>query len=80
MGAFATRLRELRQAAGLTQKQLAEKSGLHQRSISHYEQGLVDPSLPAAQAIAAALGVTVLAFDEPAKPIRPARRGRPRKS
>lgn len=42
------RLKAARQAAGLTQAQLAEQSGLHQQTISHIECGRIKaPSWPA---------------------------------
>lgn len=33
------KLKEKRQAAGLTQSQLAEKTGINVRTLQHYEQG-----------------------------------------
>lgn len=33
------KLKEKRQAAGLSQSQLAEKTGINVRTIQHYEQG-----------------------------------------
>lgn len=33
------KLKEMRQAAGLSQSQLAEKTGLNVRTLQHYEQG-----------------------------------------
>lgn len=33
------KLKEMRQAKGLSQSQLAEKTGLNIRTIQHYEQG-----------------------------------------
>ena len=33
------KLKELRRARGLTQAQLAEKSGIKARTLQHYEQG-----------------------------------------
>ena len=39
------RLKELRLAMGLTQKQVAEKLELSTRAYSHYEQGDREPSL-----------------------------------
>lgn len=35
-------LKEIRQQAGLSQSQLAEKSGVNVRMIQHYEQGAKD--------------------------------------
>lgn len=51
------RLRALRQAAGLTQAQLAEKAGLDQSFISRLEQSKTDVSVTNMLAIAGALGV-----------------------
>lgn len=33
------KLKEMRQAAGLSQSQLAEKTGINVRTLQHYEQG-----------------------------------------
>lgn len=33
------KLKELREAAGMTQRELSEKSGVNVRMIQHYEQG-----------------------------------------
>lgn len=41
---FGTTLKELRQSAGLTQKQLAEKLWLSKATVSYYEQSLRYPS------------------------------------
>jgi transcriptional regulator with XRE-family HTH domain len=51
------RIRELREAKGLTQWQLAQATGLWPARISEYETGNREPPLVAAQAIAAALEV-----------------------
>lgn len=77
---FRLRLRELREAAGLTQKQLAEKTGLSQGAISGLEQGANGPTLENAQTLAAALGVEVTAFSEDPASTAPRKPGRPRKS
>lgn len=53
-------LRRLRKAAGLTQKQLAEASGVHARQIQRVESGdsaAANLTLQNALALAAALGV-----------------------
>ena len=78
---FALRLRELRQAAGMTQPELAEKSGLSKAGIADLEQGRREPSWSTVLKLAEALGVTCLAFTEPpsAKKSARRRRGRPRK-
>jgi transcriptional regulator with XRE-family HTH domain len=59
---FAGRLKELRQAAGLTQQRLAERAGFHGFTVAKLEQGLQEPSWPTVLALAGALGVGVEAF------------------
>lgn len=56
------KLKELRKAAGLTQAALADVSGVEVASIRCYEQGRRFPTFQQIARIAAALGVTVLAF------------------
>lgn len=56
---FRDRLKELRQAAGLTQAALAEKSGVPLSTIRDYEQSKRDPGLPTAKKLAVALGVSL---------------------
>jgi putative transcriptional regulator len=76
--AFAVRLKALREAAGLSQAQLAERAGLHLGAIFKLEQGRREPTWATVQTLAKALGVTCLAFaDEPpaAAPARKAKRG-----
>lgn len=53
------RIRELREAAGLTRKQLAEMSGVSEKCIYKYEKGLRGPWLPYVVDIARALGCKV---------------------
>src|SRR4051794_26422612 len=78
---FAGRLKELREAAGLTQKQLAEKAGMGQRTVSALEQGLSDPIWSTAIALAKALGADLRAFlEEPSGPPADPKRGRPPKA
>jgi transcriptional regulator with XRE-family HTH domain len=62
--AFHTLLKRLREEAGLTQAELSERSGLSQTGISDLEQGLNQPTLKTAQALAKALGVNCTAFDD----------------
>jgi putative transcriptional regulator len=86
---FAYRLKGLREAAGLTQKQLAEKAGVALRTVSSLEQALYEPVWSTVLALAEALGVGVQAFvvqrddqrgSAVAPPPPPKRgRGRPRK-
>lgn len=44
-------LRKIREAAGMTQEQLAEKVGVIRQTISNIECGLALPSVPTAKAI-----------------------------
>jgi transcriptional regulator with XRE-family HTH domain len=91
---FGMRLKELREAAGLTQPALAKKAGLSKGGVADLEQGRREPSWATVQDLAAALGVDCTAFTQapaeraPARPGRPAKpkeekpkrpRGRPRK-
>jgi transcriptional regulator with XRE-family HTH domain len=66
---FARRLKALREAAGLTQEQLAEAAGLNRYGLAKLEQGVGQPHWPTVLALAKALGVSVAAFageEEPA--------------
>lgn len=61
-----SRLRELRKAAGLTQAELARRTGIHRPNIARVEAGRHTPSLDTLARIAAAIGVPatrVLAAD-----------------
>lgn len=59
---FAANLRRLRQDAGLTQMQLANRSDLPHSVISRYERAQRDPQLAAIAAIARGLGVAAAAL------------------
>lgn len=78
---FGARLRELREAAGLTQKGLAEAAGVSQPAVGHWETGQRSPGLTEALKLAAALGVQVehLLAAPTVPPAAPRGRGRPRK-
>lgn len=79
-------LKELREAAGWSQKQLAEASGLSQQAIAHWEIGDREPSATNLFALCRALRVSCERFategpppDEPtpAKPVgRPKDKGK----
>ena len=57
---IAERVRQLREKKGMTQKQLAEASGITQASMSRIESGIVkQPRHEALKGLAVALGVTV---------------------
>jgi transcriptional regulator with XRE-family HTH domain len=82
MGAewFPARLRELREAAGLTQHDLAKKIGVHVDAVARWEQGRREPSWTTVLALAGALGVDCTAFTTPpTEGAEPRGRGRPRK-
>ena|ERR1017187_8075112 len=77
--AFNARLRELREAAGLSQAELAERAGLSKGGIADLEQDRNRPTWDSVQKLAAALGVSCEAFNEPAESDEKRERGRPRK-
>lgn len=54
---LAAKLAEARDKVGLTQKQLAEKTGIYQADISKIERGLANPSVGTLQRLADGMGV-----------------------
>lgn len=80
--AFGVRLRQLREAAGLSQEALAERAGMHRFGVAKLERGEREPAWATVRALARALGVGCSAFEnggeETAEPSRP--RGRPTKT
>jgi transcriptional regulator with XRE-family HTH domain len=64
--AFPARLKETRQARGLTRDQLAVAAGTSSASIAKLEVGERAPSLALAWKLAKALGVTVDELCQPA--------------
>lgn len=63
---FGGRLRELREARGLTRKELATRAGLRSEAgIRNLEQGVRAPSWPTVIALCQALGVTCEEFMKP---------------
>src|SRR5262245_38633744 len=76
---FAGRLRELRQAAGLTQQQLANRAGLKLGGVRNLEQGRTYPEWPSVLALCAAMGVSCEAFQQPPVERESPGRGRPPK-
>jgi len=77
---FGPRLKELRERAGMSQKALADKAGISQSAIAHWEQGLREPSWSNVLALASALGVDCLAFQQPPAVVPEPKRGRPKKA
>lgn len=70
--AFGQRVRELRNASGMTQEDLSERCGLFRTYMSRIETGRANPTLTMIQALANSLGVPVVALFEStnAKPIK----------
>jgi transcriptional regulator with XRE-family HTH domain len=62
MTTFAEKIKQLREAAGLTQAQLALGAGLSLGIVRDYEQGKKEPTLRSAFKLAEALGVSCEAF------------------
>jgi transcriptional regulator with XRE-family HTH domain len=80
---FADRLRALREGAGLSQYELARRTGLSKQTLSQLERER-EPSWGTARLLAKALGVSLTAFEigevELPELAPPAPRGRPRKA
>jgi transcriptional regulator with XRE-family HTH domain len=76
---FPGRLRELREAAGLTQAQLAEKVGVGRDAVARWEAGVREPGWSYVLALGEALGVDCTAFTVKPEDAPPHGPGRPRK-
>jgi len=74
--------KSLRESAGITQQELADRARMHKLGVAKLEQGLREPTWATVQSLAKALGVTVLDFvvEGGETEARPAQRGRPRKA
>ena len=57
---YGMRIKELREAAGMTQIELSEKSGVSQEHISRLENGRHNINTKTADKLAAALGVRLI--------------------
>ncbi|HTU21622.1 MAG TPA: helix-turn-helix transcriptional regulator [Gemmataceae bacterium] len=66
---FADRLRELREAAGLSQYALAKQADISKQAVSSLELGEREPTWATVQALAKALGVDCMAFQTEARKI-----------
>src|SRR5271166_2904887 len=77
---FAGRLRELREQAGLSRQELADKAGLKIGGIRDLEQGRRSPVWETVVALCKALGVGCDAFTQEPAEQTPAKPGRPRKA
>lgn len=81
MATFADVLRKLREKAGLTQQELADKAGMPVGSLRNHEQGQRLPSWAAVVKLARALGVPTDSFadcDEVAADEEPATKKKPK--
>jgi transcriptional regulator with XRE-family HTH domain len=56
---LAMRLKRLRERAGLSQPQLAQRAGVPLSTLRGWEQGRREPSLGAAAKLARAMGITL---------------------
>ena len=65
---LARRLRELREAAHLTQFELAVRAGVQPMTVSKIERLQMSPTWPTVRKLAEALGVTPDAFLPPKRP------------
>src|SRR5262245_11064395 len=78
---FGARLRALREGAGLTQKQLAEKAAWHPMTLAKLGRGVQEPAWPLVLALSRALAVSCEAFVPVAEAELPEpARGRPAKA
>jgi transcriptional regulator with XRE-family HTH domain len=57
-GAFGRNLRRAREQAGLTQEEVAERSGVHSTEISRMERGMRDPRVSTLERLAKALEIS----------------------
>lgn len=64
MESFGERLKRLRVEAGLTQMELAKKSGIAQKSISNWEMNDKEPKISSLRKLCKALGVPSSTFVE----------------
>jgi transcriptional regulator with XRE-family HTH domain len=77
---FAGRLRELREAKGLSREQLAESAGMKVGGIRDLEQGVRSPTWKTVLALCQALSVSCEEFTREPADRPPAAPGRPRKA
>ncbi len=77
---FAGRLKELREARGWTQQQLADAAGLNKFGVAQIEQGRHQPTWETVVALCKALGVACDAFMQEPTPRPSAGPGRPPKA
>jgi transcriptional regulator with XRE-family HTH domain len=76
---FGARLRELREAAGLTQQQLADKVGCTWQTVSRWERGQAEPGWTQILAISESLNISCEEFRKEPAEREPSKAGRPPK-
>lgn len=77
---FGLKLKELREAAGLTQQGLADKAGMSKGGLADLEQGRYSPSWGVVLVLAKVLGVECTAFQKrPKASTKLSGKGRPAK-
>lgn len=76
---LAARLKELREAAGMTQQEMADKASLSLRTYQKIEQGSHETRWTTIEAIADALDVSTERFRDEPKDATPSKPGRPKK-
>jgi putative transcriptional regulator len=76
---FGPRLKELREQAGWTQPELADRAGMNRFGIAKLEQGVALPNWGTVVALCRALGTTPDAFARAPAQRQPASRGRPKR-
>lgn len=64
-----SRLRELREARGLSQSGLAESADVHRNTVGDIELGKASPTLHVMKKLAAALGVSVRDLVSDSEPV-----------
>jgi DNA-binding XRE family transcriptional regulator len=74
---FAGRLKELRERAGLTQPELAQRADMNRFGIAKLEQGVTKPTWETVLTLAKVLGVSCEAFTHPPADRKPSGPGRP---
>jgi transcriptional regulator with XRE-family HTH domain len=90
MTTFGERLRQLRQDAGVTQQELARRSGVNYYTLRNYEQDRRDPFWRNVFDLAGGLGVSAEVFKDcrpapgaqgraPGRPSKPREDGAPKK-
>ena len=68
---FAERLKTLRASAGLSQPQLAERSGVPVSALRQFEQGRREPTYATLLKLARGLGMSLGALDVAPEPTAP---------